>query len=472
MKRYAYLFIILVVSTLVILSGCEQPNGGDDGTISVGDTLDGGFEVTYVDDGGGYFAERTEDGETQVLVANRFLEDIEFTADKVWLLSGPVFIGNGAQDPANAADNTLTIAAGTEIRGEVSTVSPGLLVIDRGSDIDAQGTASDPIVFTSANPAGEREAGDWGGIIINGYSQVQGGYATGEGGTGEYGGGDSPVLDDNSGTLQYVRVEFAGTLFSPDNELNGISFNGVGSGTTVDYIQVHQNADDGVEFFGGTVDVRHVVLTGNQDDSLDHDDGWDGTAQYVFIQQYPGGDHGIEGDGDPIVGSIDPVKAVLANFTYVGSPDTTDDGFRFRRAAEPTVLNSLITNVSAGETSIDEETTADDGSDESAGTVTYKNVVVTSAPESSAEVDWSDGSDGNSQVANTPFTGWVASLASGEYSFPSDPEYTYGSFDAGAVTVADRTGENGTVVDDTSYVGALEPGGTNWISGWITQAEN
>ena len=134
-----------------------------------------------------------------------------------------------------------------------------------------------------------------------------------------------------------------------------------------------------------------MLLTGNQDDSLDHDDGWNGSAQYVMIQQYPGGDHGIEGDGDA-TDIFPPVSATLANFTYVGSAnDDTDDGFRFRRSAAPTVVNSLITNVASDQNSIDEITVDDndtpddtsDDSDESAGTVTYKSVIVTSPVEGS-----------------------------------------------------------------------------------------
>ncbi|MFP4485093.1 MAG: hypothetical protein ACLFO1_09600, partial [Spirochaetaceae bacterium] len=294
MKRYLHFFIILLVSALLVLSGCDLLGGDDDDddttddtTLKVGDASPDvdGFTVTYVDEAGGYFAENED--EDQVLVWGRFEEDIKFTEDKTWILGNAVFIGNNAQDPDNAAGNTLEIEAGTTIKGEVDDETPGVLIITRGSDIDAVGTADKPIVFTSLNEPGERAAGDWGGLILNGYARVQGGYAEGEGGTGQYGGGEDSIDDDNSGTIKYVVVQFAGTLFSPDNELNGIVFQGIGSGTTVEYIQVHQNADDGIEFFGGSVQVKYYVGTGNQDDTLDGDDGWNGSAQFAILQHYP-----------------------------------------------------------------------------------------------------------------------------------------------------------------------------------------
>ena len=131
-----------------------------------------------------------------------------------------------------------------------------MLVVRRNAQIMAEGTVEEPIIFTSSKEPGSRARGDWGGLIINGNAPINSCSdnteefceAFGEGGTGFYGGNDP---SDDSGVLKYVRVEFAGTLVSPENELNGIAFQGVGSGTEIDYIQVHMNADDGIEFFGG-----------------------------------------------------------------------------------------------------------------------------------------------------------------------------------------------------------------------------
>jgi hypothetical protein len=146
------------------------------------------------------------------------------TADKQWLLKGAVFV----RQPA-----TLTIERGTVVAGEFAT--KGTLIVDRGAKIVAQGSALQPIIFTTDQAVGTRGRGDWGGLIINGFAPVNipGGIGQGEGNTGSYGGGTSPDPNDNSGVLSYVRVEFAGIEFSPDNELNGITFHGVGRGTTV-----------------------------------------------------------------------------------------------------------------------------------------------------------------------------------------------------------------------------------------------
>lgn len=346
MKNLKALGILLVLAVmLVFMVGCDTE--GDTKTIvqtkKVGDVLVGGFVVSYVDaNSDGYIADRSfdEDGdevvdEEQTVIAGQFLSDITLDADRVYYMRGAVRIGDN-----EGKDVTLTIPAGTLIKGETSQTDPGLLIITRGAKIMAEGTATNPIVFTSSNREGYRSAKDWGGIVINGYARVQKGTAEGEGNTGAYGGDNDA---DNSGVLKYVRVEFAGTLFSADNELNGIAFQGVGSGTTVDYVQVHMNGDDGVEFFGGSVAVKHLVLTGNQDDSLDFDDGWNGSAQFVLIQQYAGGDHGIEADGDA-EDVFPPAHPVIANFTYVGN-EGTDHAFRFKSATNPSVYNCVVANV-------------------------------------------------------------------------------------------------------------------------------
>jgi hypothetical protein len=158
------------------------------------------------------------------------------------------------------------------------------LIVERGGRLNAIGTREQPIVMTSDQPVGSRGRGDWGGLIINGRAPVNlaGGLGTGEGDTGVYGGTDE---NDNSGTLRYVRVEFSGIEFSPDNELNGIAFQGVGRGTTVDYAQAHMSRDDAMEWFGGTVDVKHLVLSNAADDGFDWTFGYRGRAQFVVLTQ-------------------------------------------------------------------------------------------------------------------------------------------------------------------------------------------
>jgi hypothetical protein len=254
-------------------------------------------------------------------VSGQILADTTWTADNEYLLQGGVEVGDGV-DPV-----VLTIEPGTTIYGENS--SGGMLVVHRNSKLMAEGTADAPIVFTSSLEDGSRARGDWGGIILNGNAplNVCDGVAdapdpceaNGEGGTGTFGGNDPA---DNSGVLTYVRVEFAGSLISPENELNGIAFQGVGSGTTLDYIQVHRNDDDGVEFYGGTADISHLVVSGVGDDGLDWTDGWQGSAQYVVIHTYGDGDQGIEADNNGENNDAEPrSNPSISNVTIVGIPN-------------------------------------------------------------------------------------------------------------------------------------------------------
>jgi hypothetical protein len=172
--------------------------------------------------------------------------DVELTNERAYFLNNATtFVREGG---------TLKIEPGVYVLGLGQTAA---LVVDQGARIEAVGSVNAPIVFTSAKSVGSRGTADWGGLIINGRARlnVPGGVALGEGDTGEYGGTNDA---DDSGILRYVRVEFGGTEFSPTNELNGIAFQGVGSRTTIEYVQVHQNLDDGVEFFGGNANARYL----------------------------------------------------------------------------------------------------------------------------------------------------------------------------------------------------------------------
>ena len=207
------------------------------------------------------------------------------------------------------AGATLNIAAGTRVIGESGSV--GTLIVDRGGRLNAIGTAAAPIVFTSDQPIGQRGRGDWGGIIINGRAPVNfgSGEAAGEGDTGVYGGNDP---NDNSGTLQYVRVEFSGVEFSPDNELNGIAFQAVGRGTVVHHVQAHMSRDDALEWFGGTVDGKYLVMSNAADDALDWTFGWNGRVQFAAItQRGDDADNGIEADNNdlPVLAAAMPMRS-------------------------------------------------------------------------------------------------------------------------------------------------------------------
>ncbi|PGH39981.1 MAG: hypothetical protein CRN43_05800, partial [Candidatus Nephrothrix sp. EaCA] len=176
----------------------------------------------------------------------------KITANTTWkvadkhLLKGFVYVEAGA---------TLTIEAGSVVLGDKTT--KGSLIVKPGGKLIAEGTAKSPIVFTSSAAKGARAAGDWGGVILLGKAPVNINPATVEGENASTFGGNAS--DDNSGTLKYVRIEFAGIAFQKDKEINGLTLGGVGSGTVLDYIQVSYSGDDSFEWFGGTVNAKHLI---------------------------------------------------------------------------------------------------------------------------------------------------------------------------------------------------------------------
>ncbi len=286
------------------------------------------------------------------IVSGRITSDTTFTADSLWLLDGAVFV----DEPAR-----LTIEAGTQIFGRSET--NGTLIISQGAQILANGTAEAPIVMTSDVEVGERARADWGGLIINGRAplNVPGGQGEGEGDTGIYG-GDDP--NDDSGHLYYVRVEFAGTEFSPDNELNGIAFQGVGRMTEVDHIMVKFNKDDGLEFFGGTVEVKHVICFAIADDSFDWTDGWQGKGQFMIAMQMgDDADNGFESDNNGDNNDLTPrSNPTLYNVTLIGDPydfpgDESDIGMLLREGTAATIRNFIITGFKEAAIDIDHPAT-------------------------------------------------------------------------------------------------------------------
>ncbi len=286
----------------------------------------------------------------------------DITSNTTWsgevLLEAVIFV---------KAPATLTIQPGTTIMGNSS--AKAALVIDRGAKINAVGTPASPIVFTSDKTV--KGKGDWGGLILNGYSQlnVTGGYKVGEGDTGTFGCGDGGTTcndADNSGTLQYVRVEYAGYQISSTNEFNGIAFQGTGSGTTVDHVQVLHAKDDCIEFFGGTTNIKYAIMTACGDDSFDWTDGWRGKGQFLIAQQKSDeANHGIEADN--LEGSNDntPRSApTLYNMTLVGhdnatatNPLTTGNGMLLRRGTAGNIRNSIITQFNVAGCDINDTAT-------------------------------------------------------------------------------------------------------------------
>ena len=398
--------------------------------------------------------------------------------DTTWsgeiLLQGAVFVADGV---------TLTIEAGTRIFGD--SASNGTLIISRGGRIMAEGTADAPIVMTSDQVDGERARGDWGGLIINGRAplNVPGGIKEGEGDTGEFG-GDDPT--DDSGVLKFVRVEFAGTEFSPDNELNGVAFQGVGSGTVVDYVQVHYNKDDGFEWFGGTVDAKHLLVTGTADDSFDWTDGWTGRGQFWIAQQRgDDADNGIEADSNSDNNDLEPRSSpTLYNVTLIGDPgtdlgDESDIGMLLREGTAGEYGNFIVTGFKDEGLRLDQTATYQQA-------VAGNLVVMNSIFHNNAAGNFGDG--GNKGEADPSVMALVASAnAAGAGIREMDPMLEQPYYHPGhgdepeefgvcptagspALTGAAMPPNDG-FFEATNYIGACDVGG-DWFQGWTILSSN
>jgi hypothetical protein len=209
-------------------------------------------------------------------------------------------------------------------------------------------------VFTTIKTVtGGAARGDWGGVVLNGFARINicgtsDCTAEGEGGSGTYGGSNDA---DNSGTMKYVRVEYAGKILGTDNELNGFSFNGVGNATVLEHLQAYKGSDDGFEFFGGTADLKWAVSTGNSDDSFDWSHGWRGRGQFWVVQQDAAtGDNGMECDNWETTYTVTPFsEPKVSNFTLVGADDgSANHGLRLRHGTKGKLWNGLITGFAQG----------------------------------------------------------------------------------------------------------------------------
>jgi PKD repeat protein len=285
----------------------------------------------------------------------------DITTNTTW--SGIVLLQNKVYVKNNA---TLTIQPGTIIRGDFAT--QGTLIITRGAKINAIGTATQPIVFTSNNTPGNRAEGDWGGLVILGLARNNqpGGVANIEGlvpSTDTQFGGNFD--NDDSGTLRYVRVEFCGIALEPNKEVNGITFGSVGSGTEVDYVQVSFSGDDAFEWFGGTVDCKHLIAYRTLDDDFDTDFGYRGKVQFGLIirdkdlYDAPGDSNAFECDNDAAGSAAQPkTMPIFSNITIVGAKgngsvvlpvgEKFEKAFRLRRNTSTSVFNSIITGWEKG----------------------------------------------------------------------------------------------------------------------------
>ena len=340
------------------LGSLSDPTGGTSGTGGVGSTVLTGScpESSFISNG------TPVAGNTVCAITGPITGELTLTNDVMYRMLNKVDVGidmGGDGTKSGGASGTLTIPAGVVIMGRTSN---DYLVVNRGSKIIANGTRSDPIRFTHNSAiegtVGQNERGLWGGIVILGKApinkcsnELRGGAGCErvvEGSNALMGGATS---DDNSGKLNFVRVEYAGYEIFPGNELNGITFGGVGSGTEVDYIQVHNNQDDCVEFFGGTVNAKHLICTGAGDDNLDIDWGYQGKMQFVVVKQSSNvGDHIVESDNtnsDSSVGYLTEPRSrpMVANFTFISQG--IDEPLKYKEGVSGVYINGIVVNLNS-----------------------------------------------------------------------------------------------------------------------------
>ncbi|MEJ2481712.1 MAG: hypothetical protein P8049_00920, partial [Gemmatimonadota bacterium] len=365
----------------------------------------------------------------------------------------------------------------------------------------------DMIVFTSDAPRGQRARGDWGGIVLNGRAPINSGdEASGEGDSGLYGGIDD---NDSSGILRGVRVEFAGDDVTATDQLNGIAFQGTGAGTTVDYVQVHYNVDDGTEPFGGSTSQTHMVMTGIGDDSFDGTDGYRGFIQYAIAQQRADdADQGFELSNNGDDGTLTPIStAVIANATIVGASKgeigglgtESDIGLLQREGSGWRIYNTIITNFNDSGFCVEDAVSQSRANNAVAGSTTPGDILAFSNSilwanvnrDTDADVNFADACGGtynNEQFFNTAaFNNLIADPQIPTSAFDigtmmAPPDFTpaampggYTPFDVSTLNNEGGAGiimpSDGRTLQATSYAGAIEPAAADlWYDGWTVWA--
>lgn len=308
---FGHMMMLVAMAAATACSGSDEENGGETGTTVYQWSVDNGLKACdhlLFDEKG----KEKADGNVIGNGDQEFVFRGKQTLKKgTYLLKGWVYIANGSQ---------LIIEPGTIIKGDRDTKAS--LIAERGGQLIAKGTAEEPIVFTSEMPAGSRKPGDWGGIILCGKARNNKGEMQIEGGPRTKHGGDDDT--DNSGILQYVRIEFAGYPFEKDKEINALTLGSVGVGTTIDHVQVSYSNDDSYEWFGGKVNLKYLVAYHGWDDDFDTDNGYAGNVQYALaIRNSKIADtsmsNGFESDNNSGGDATTPyTSATFSNVTFVG----------------------------------------------------------------------------------------------------------------------------------------------------------
>lgn len=369
-------------------------------------------------------------GEDTYVLDSDITENVTLETGKTYTLNGGVHVKSGA---------TLTIQPGVTIVAQHDETVDYIL-IEQGAKIDAQGTAAQPIVMTSE----KKEAGAWGGLHICGYAHTNNGSGKSEIGNAPYGGNNDA---DNSGTLKYIRLEYTGYAFDEEHEANGVSFYGVGNGTTVEHLQAYQGSDDGFEFFGGSVNVKYMVVTSCSDDSFDWTEGWNGKAQFLIAYQEGESSLGyacdclMECDNNGTNNAATPVAhPTIANATLIGNGGDAQ-GVRLRAGTQVELYNTIITGKGKPltvETNETENALKD-------GTSKLEYVAI------SGELSSKQGI-----YTNADFAQATGNLTNKEFSWTG--KYV-GTLDGGKDLSAD------SFFTKTDYKGAVKSG-DDWTSGW------
>lgn len=399
---------------------------------------------------------------TRVDVTADITASTTWTADTIYVLKTHVFVRSG----------TLVIEAGTRIEGD----NGSSIVVTNGGKIDVRGTAAAPVVMTSAQPEGSRSPGDWGGLVLlgqapinitGGTSQIEG-FPAGTAGT-SYGGTDAA---HDCGKLSYLRIEFAGFELAPNNELNGLTVGACGSATAIDHVQVHKGSDDGIEVFGGTANLRHVLVSQVLDDGLDWDYGWVGKAQFVIIQQSTGSNQGIEADNNGNANDALPrSQPTIYNLSIVGSDAApggalqNQKGMHLRRGTAARIYNAIVTAVADFPIDVDGTASA---AQASAGNLFVRNSIFF---DNGGQATWQDATDNDGGLVERDLF-----LTNEQTNREADPmlsmatSLTAPSFAPAAASPALVAGNAATPPSDgffdatATFVGAV--GASDWTAGW------
>lgn len=408
-----------------------------------------------------WWQQGSQDG-GEILVSGGILENTLWRSGRTYVLDGMTYVEAGAR---------LTIEPGVTVRGRLGSA----LIVTRDASLHARGRPDAPIVFTSAQPLGQRNTADWGGLVMLGNAPVNR-DAHIEGidradSRGDFGGSD---IDDSCGVLDYVRVEFAGFEIARDNELNGLTLGGCGRGTIVRNVQVHRGLDDGIEVFGGMVDLKNIVISGAGDDAFDWDMGWTGRVQNLIIQMHPDiGDNGFEGDNYSKAMDATPRSVpTFYNVTMINPPDSTKKHrvMTVRRGSGGRFYNMLLLGFDADLIDIRDAASArlaDSGELDFGGLLVQPGPAPLFPPE--------DDDDGGFDEAAYFAAGRLhivaaSGLGAGAFDI-AQPDFKPAAVQFSQATVEVPKGEFWDEAAD--YFGAIRPGSRRaWTDGWTAYPVN